>query len=85
MSAVSTRVTPASSAAWIVAIACSGSGYTRSLFMDSGIAPSPIADTVYGPSVRCCTGAPRGSGGIATGCDGGGRSLARPGRNYSSR
>src|SRR3954452_14679498 len=65
MSAVSSSVTPASSAAWIVAIASAGSGYARSLFIDIGMAPRPIADTVYGPSERCCTGVPPGPGGAA--------------------
>src|SRR5690349_12568353 len=52
MSAVSMSVTPASSAARTVATASSCEG--RPLpFIDTGIAPSPMAETVNGPSVRC--------------------------------
>lgn len=54
MSAVSMKVTPASSAAWIIAIASSRGGRCPSPFIETGMAPSPIADTVKGPIVRFC-------------------------------
>jgi hypothetical protein len=54
MSAVSIKVMPASSAAWMVAMASRSSGYTLSLFIDIGMAPRPIAETVNGPSLRVC-------------------------------
>ena len=47
-------VMPASSAAWIVATAWSSSGYWLSLFIEMGIAPRPMAETVNGPSWRVC-------------------------------
>jgi hypothetical protein len=50
-SAVSMRVTPASSAAWIVAIERSAPGRPS---IDMGMPPRPIADTVRLPMVRCC-------------------------------
>ena len=54
MSAVSIKVMPASSAAWMVAMAWDSSGNWLSLFMDMGMAPRPMAVTVKGPSVRVC-------------------------------
>ena len=50
-SAVSTSVTPASSAAWIVATDRWWSGRPS---IDMGIPPSPIADTWTSPILRCC-------------------------------
>src|SRR5919107_3707063 len=54
MSAVSMNVTPASSAAWMVRIAWSSSGNLLSEFMETGIAPRPIAETSKGPSFLVC-------------------------------
>src|SRR4029453_2910309 len=54
MSAVSIRVIPASSAAWIVAMDCDSSGISLSLFDDIGMAPRPMAGTVNGPKEVVC-------------------------------
>jgi hypothetical protein len=54
MSAVSIKVMPESSAAWIVAMAWDSSGYLLSLFIDIGMAPRPIAEARKGPSWRVC-------------------------------
>src|SRR3954454_12279077 len=54
MSAVSMNVTPASNAACTVETASSWLGKVRSLFIDIGMAPRPIAETVKGPRVRVC-------------------------------
>ncbi|GAB2493473.1 hypothetical protein GCM10027030_28530 [Luteococcus sediminum] len=51
MSAVSKKVIPASSAAWMVARACSGLG-CGSRAMLRGMQPIPMALTVNGPSCR---------------------------------
>ena len=37
-----------------VTMAASSSGYCLSLFIDVGIAPRPMAETVYGPSFLVC-------------------------------
>src|SRR5215204_4305813 len=54
MSAVSIRVIPASSAAWMVAIDWDSSGISLSLFDDIGMAPRPMAETVKDPRERVC-------------------------------
>src|SRR4051812_31195933 len=54
MSAVSMKVTPASSAACTVRMAWSSSGKLLSEFIDIGIAPRPIAETTNGPSFLVC-------------------------------
>src|SRR5215212_391051 len=56
MSAVSIRVIPASSAAWMVAIDWDSSGISLSLFDDIGMAPRPMAETLKGPRERVCMG-----------------------------
>ncbi len=58
MSAVSIKVTPASRAAWMVAIAWASSGSLLSLFIEIGIAPRPMAETVKGPSCLVCIPSP---------------------------
>src|ERR687895_465718 len=62
MSAVSIKVMPESSAAWMVAMAWDSSGYFLSLFIDIGMAPRPIAETRKGPSCRVCMGQRLSSG-----------------------